>query len=403
MTVTFGRVVINVDRLEKRVKKVGGFAVAVVLCVGLGVASSPAYADDLDVFDPSAVLGHIAPGDLAGSTAPEGAVVTGTVDSGNASRGSTSSDALEVQLNLGDVSTLDLGEGSSAARLSPDVAITVPFATHEVAHVGTMEVWGTESASDALYVQPLTNGVRFFTVVGASDSVTSFDYALDIPADATVVQDSTRLQFFGEGGAGLGSFHTPWVRDSEGREIPTTYEWSDGVITQTIDSSAQDVAYPLVAQAGWSYSMQWEIYNKTVAQNRTNLYTCFNCLFPVGGAPRNFPSFGQDLPLFVAILPGVNASFHCTMDMVLWESSSNPRNQYFGWTFWSASGHVDGPGSTITFLLSPSWDSGATTTRSALTVDAWITNDNPMGIGQPAYQAGAYLNWQNFAFNLRAA
>ena len=73
------------------------------------------------------------------------------------------------------------------------------------------------------------------------------------------------------------------------------------------------------------------------------LHRCFNCNFPIGGAPREFPKVGQHLPLEmriagqqVANLPVEVTQIQRTGDEINIEFATLP-------------GHVDGPGSTIHF------------------------------------------------------
>jgi hypothetical protein len=367
-------------------------------------ASQPAAMNAVeDIYDAAGVLEDVGINGILGESEPvEGAVVTSTAGSHGSD---DTSPSLEVGLRLNALSAEErsVGDETQEGTLSPDVAIAVPFATSEVSTDGLTEVWrSATSENQALYVDPVPSGVAFYTVVGDADAQSEFTYTYDVPADATFIQDDRRIALFGDGGAALGAIQTPWARDANGADVPVEYSWDAGTLTQKFDVSEAS-AFPLVAQSGWSYQQSWPLWSKTVAQNRTNLYNCFNCLFPVGGAPRQFPSYGQHLPLTVNMgLPGVNANFACTMADHYWQNSTNPRNQYFGWYFRSAAGHVDGLGSTINFSINPAWDQGSSGTYSQLVVDGWVVNDNPLGIGQPAYVAGAYLNWQNFAFNLRA-
>jgi hypothetical protein len=73
------------------------------------------------------------------------------------------------------------------------------------------------------------------------------------------------------------------------------------------------------------------------------LHRCFNCNFPIGGAPRGFPRVGDELPLEMRIagqkmanLPVKVTEIQRTADAIDIEFATLP-------------GHVDGDGSTIHF------------------------------------------------------
>ena len=205
-------------------------------------------------------------------------------------------------------------------------------------------------------------------------------------------------------GRSVGSIRAPWARDANGLDLPTTYEWSDGSLTQHIDLSDPRIAFPVIADPAWDYTVGWLIETKTVSQVRNLLYSCFNCYFPVAGAPASFPAYNEFLPLEVGPIPGVLGwNFNCYMDTTYYDNQGNGW-AWFGYRFRAAAGHVDGLGSTIDFSFNPAWNQSNPNNRfTELVVYAWIMNDNPMGIGQSAYIAGAWYNWGAFAGALRYA
>jgi hypothetical protein len=74
------------------------------------------------------------------------------------------------------------------------------------------------------------------------------------------------------------------------------------------------------------------------------LHRCFNCNFPIGCAPRDFPKVGQELPLEVKVA-GVALPFPVKVTQV--EKSADQINIEFA----TLPGHVDGVGSTIHFTF----------------------------------------------------
>ncbi len=240
------------------------------------------------------------------------------------------------------------------------------------------------------------------TVLGDANSPSSFDYALDVP-EGTSSQTSRdgSLSLYDQEGRSLGQVGAAWARDANGMSLPTHYEWADGILTQHVDLTSPEIVFPVVADPAWSYSVGWMIETRTVQQVRAKLYSCFNCYFPVAGAPHNFPVYNQFLPLEVGPIPGTFAmNFNCYFDWVdYWQYDGDA---WFEYEFSAAPGHIDGLGSIIVFQFHPAWSASNPSNRyTELTVNATIMNDNPGGLGRPAYTAGAWYTWGAFAGNLR--
>ena len=116
------------------------------------------------------------------------------------------------------------------------------------------------------------------------------------------------------------------------------------------------------------------------------MHGCYNCYFPIAGAPHAWPKIGQDLPLTLA---GVGA-FHCTYD---YEEQWLPNG--FQFRFISASGHIDGPGSMIQFSIYNDFN-------TRLGVHAVIQRQLSAPL-RTAYVAAARVKWQEFATNLNGS
>ncbi len=52
----------------------------------------------------------------------------------------------------------------------------------------------------------------------------------------------------------LGIFSAPWVVDANGVEVPTWFEISGNQITQVVDLSSEEIAYPVVADPDYTNS-----------------------------------------------------------------------------------------------------------------------------------------------------
>lgn len=120
----------------------------------------------------------------------------------------------------------------------------------------------------------------------------------------------------------------------------------------------------------------------TPANALKELHKCFNCTFPVSGAPRQYPTTGQTLPLFVDTVFG-----HLNAPVLAY-----PYDRQNMYIFTAKPGHFEGEGAEVAFRFFT--DSGGflhlevSAYGSHPTIPAW------------AAKAGAYNEWSIFAGNL---
>lgn len=365
--------------------------VMVTSLIALSVASgaAPAAADEAhSIYDAQAILGSIAP-EILGQTFETG-VAEDVSEQRRPGAGLTVSFAapdyvVQAAAEVTEIETV----------VSAPLSFVIEDARTQVANVDGIEVWSTHDDSAATYVQPLEGGVRVLTAIADADAPTAYSYAIDAPAGSELRPSAVGYILYSPNGQVLGSLHDAWARDSNGQAVPTRYEWVGGVLTQHVDLSDPSIAYPVLADPAWTYGVAYAIETRTVSQIRSQLLNCFNCDFPVAGAPANFPSMGQFLPLTVGLW-----NFNCTMQSVYYDNNGGGM-AWFGWYFSAAASHVDGLGSTISFDFSPAWKPEAPSNVFAgMAVNAWIMNSNPAGVPREYYIAGAVLNWATFASNL---
>ncbi|WP_461474831.1 hypothetical protein [Microbacterium sp. HJ5] len=250
----------------------------------------------------------------------------------------------------------DLAEGESGVDVTP---VTLEDATAEGAPVpadvidvpnfsidfadgvegetraGLTEIT-TDDASSEAYVQPTDAGVRVLTATLDSSGPSTYEYTVDVPVSAELVQVG-ELYFLEDATQVYGVLHAPWALDAEGNAVPTSYTWEGGTLTQHLNF-AQDTVFPVIADPFWTYSYKFAT-NKTPAYVKSLLKLCFNCFFPVDGAPRAFPTKGQILPLrFLAF------NMQCQMGGV-----ASVGTTLYQYSFLATKNHVDGLGSSITF------------------------------------------------------
>lgn len=276
------------------------------------------------------------------------------------------------------VDGLDYVEGQS-----PGIEFSVDYGTDVIGEVDGITVLETSSELVEALVQPTSAGVRVLTVIADASAPTSYDYTFDVPVGTTLTA-SDQLYYIESGEDILGSLRLPWAVDADGDPVPTTYSWEGATLTQHVDLSHAGIDYPVVADPAWGYTYSYNV-KWTASKNSMLLRSCFNCYFPVSGAPRAFPSPGQILPLRVA---GFN--FECKF------KSTFTGTNYFGFQFDATRNHVDGLGSNI---VSEFRTVGGV---KKLVVSAYIVND-AMWLNSPVYRGGALANWATFASNLNNA
>jgi hypothetical protein len=119
------------------------------------------------------------------------------------------------------------------------------------------------------------------------------------------------------------------------------------------------------------------------------LQSCFNCSFPVPGAPTAFPSYGQ----YIALQPCITLnSIGCQNAPV----TAYPDVQARYFVLVAEAGHFDGQGSTVTFRF---YQSSSGVLR--LNVIAYVANATaPWWLPDDVNIAFAESTWRSFAVNL---
>lgn len=279
------------------------------------------------------------------------------------------------------LSSTEIGVEVADSETTPTGAsFTIDYATSVVRAGGGLTTLASDISGVSAVVQSTGYGVRVLTTIGTDSAPETYDYTFDVPPETKLVK-SDLAYYLVAGDELLGNLQLPWARDSAGSSVPTTYTWKAGKLTQHVDLSDPSLVYPVVADPAWGYSFGYKM-NRSTKVNKAKLKSCFNCYFPVSGAPRAFPRAGQLLPLRVG-----PANFACKFKKEM--SGTN----YFGWQFDATRKHVDGYGSNIIFELT---NIGG---ENKLVVSAYIVNDD-WWLHNSLYRDAAKQNWQNFAANL---
>lgn len=274
-------------------------------------------------------------------------------------------------------------------------------ATEELGSSNGVTTFGTDSPSVGRYVSEAPTGASILTAYAAPqtsyESRTTFDFA----DGEEPVQKADGGFYLKNEGIVRGVLEPAWAVDGAGRDLATRYRWEGSTLVQTVDVPS-DAKFPILADPAWSYTWTAIIKVGSTADIHSRMHNCFNCIFPVNGAPKAFPKHGQALPLTVPIIPGVpGLNFACTFQFEQWVPASPglfPAGD-FGFWFSAAKGHVDGVGSTISFdwVGTPSDVARAPGEKMQFIVYASIVNSNPGGVPQAVYLTGAKATWSQFA------
>lgn len=281
------------------------------------------------------------------------------------------------------------------------------------AHSDSIMVATSDDADTARYVVDSPTGTRIITAYATPrtsyESKTTFSFR---PNEHPVPGAHGSFYIEDDKGDVHGAITAPWSRDASGRSLPTTYRWKGNTLIQTVQVP-KDASFPVVADPAWTYTWTAKIYTGSTRDVRGRMHTCFNCYFPVEGAPSSFPSPGQLLPLIIRPapgLPGQNATCIFGAEHFIpneYGPSGNTIDGDFAFYFTSGPGHVDGPGSMISFDFfgdkSAPGDPKAALLKMKFVVFANVTNDSPAGVPQPLYLIFAKNTWAKFLSNYTSA
>lgn len=334
-----------------------------IVSMAFTAVALPAHADDAPT-DFVEAMSDSAPAlldDTNTSLTPDISVVSGKVEVSPATDVLPTPDSPDAILLAPPTFTVDYA--TSVASTSSDGVVAL----------------STEDPDAAAYIQPVEGGYRIISSTLNADGPNSFDYTLDVPADAQIHQDGS-LVFIETSLETSAVLELPWAKDAAGGDVPTWYALNQGVLTQHLDLDGVS-AYPVLADPAWTYSYKFPT-NKTSTRIEQLLRSCFNCYFPVSGAPRAFPTQGQLLPLTV----GGIGNFECRMGGI-----GKVNGSLFQYSFLATRNHIDGEGSTITFSFR---------SDQYLHVSTSVMNQL---LNNSLYRGGAIQTWTTFANNLRKA
>lgn len=261
--------------------------------------------------------------------------------------------ALNNLYGEGEVSPELLSADASELDLVPRAGLSGQEFTVTAPESGFEEVGGDLVAQTnnglegvATYSHAIDGGVAIVTTVNSPRAAQNFEYEISGVEDPYLVElgDNSYVMLDGRD-VYIASIGEPWAVDANGVDLVTHYTLTDNILTQHIDYS--DVTeYPVVADPAWTYRFDIRSYTlitgkekATPARVMKELRRCFNCSFPVTGAPHAFPVYGQTINLDASPFTFIKKPAPVKVSDV----------NSTGFQFVAKKGHFDGEGSTITF------------------------------------------------------
>lgn len=336
-------------------KKIKVITFVVSFTAALALQAGPAYAEDASI----SLISELTPGLLEETNASNQFQVTRDEDS------------------------ISIDSSKSTNQLLADLpSVSISADSQSIVYQQGLIIVSDGEAQTSSVIQPTSTGGRILTVINSTESSHCSRFTFDVPQGTTLELASEGF-YLEHGSDVLLHISDAWALDAAGNSVATEYNWKSGTLTQCVNNNSSETQYPILADPGWDYTYQYNL-NKTAATNKIHLKSCFNCYFPVDGAPQGFPVPNQLLPLSSTFV-----FLHFNMEC-RFNAEFNGTNS-FGFSFLATAKHVDGIGSWILFDLKTV--SGV----KKLVVSAHVMNDS-LKFGP--YQSGAQAKWQDFANNL---
>lgn len=227
---------------------------------------------------------------------------------------------------------------------------------------------------------------KSFTLVQNRKSSPSADFEIKTASKSDLVLQANGAVFIQGRNAShqYGVIESPVGIDATGKKVELSTSVKGSKVSYTV-THPQKAVFPVSTAAAWSYTVAYTWQNSnwpsyvSYKKAAAALKKCFNCSFPLKGAPRTFPVKGQKINLSVM---GFKAPVQVT------QASKSP----IKWAFKTLPGHFDGAGSTIQFSLFSGRNN-----EFALGVTAKVTSSKiPQWLNKNASQS----TWRTFAYRI---
>lgn len=160
--------------------------------------------------------------------------------------GSTVFEKAEQSLSYSPEDVTYFDPGVSVDSVKDDSNVTAVTAS-----LGDFDVTVTPESTES-DVTELAHGARVMSLL--EDGQTSTEFRIDLPESTELQQDGAGYLIVGktdDASITLGRIEEPWAVDRNGDRVETTYDYSEGTLTQRI--VGDDIAYPVVADPTISF------------------------------------------------------------------------------------------------------------------------------------------------------
>lgn len=138
---------------------------------------------------------------------------------------------------------------------APSVTIDLPNADASKDAVrlkdGTVAYPGTDGSAQA--VIPTDGGVQMLTTIANADAPTRYDYKVGVPDGGRVelLPDNAGAVVNDGNGNPVVVVPAVWAKDANGTAVPTHFETDGKTLTQVVNHTSGNYAYPVVADPFW--------------------------------------------------------------------------------------------------------------------------------------------------------
>ncbi|TDK25830.1 hypothetical protein E2F48_11440 [Arthrobacter crusticola] len=250
--------------------------------------------------------------------------------------------AVVVADQSSEATSLEPVEGVSGEPLE----ISAPFDEAVPTLEAGITVFEDPEGDAATFIQPIDDGLRYLTAIESEEAGTEFSYVVQGAEDGYLqkITDDEYVLLSADDNY-IVTVEAPWAIDSAGQELATSYTFEGNTLTQTVTYES-DTEFPVLADPTWYYQVDHRSYTYITGKEKAaasrvipELNRCFNCSFPVSGAPSYFPAVGAKINL--------NASPFSLIKIPAPVQVSHKGSVSFG--FLALAGHFDGAGSTVSF------------------------------------------------------
>lgn len=107
---------------------------------------------------------------------------------------------------------------------------------------------------------------QILITIDSAQAPTEFEFPIDIPDGAALTLNADGSVSIAIDGEELGHIETPWAVDANGNNVATAFAVNGATLTQIVNHTASDVAYPVVADPKFSSSWWGQTMKLTTSE-----------------------------------------------------------------------------------------------------------------------------------------